>query len=499
NDKIQKIDIDLCDATGKICVKIKSFSSRVLEEKHMKNELNSEITSENDSNNLLVLKTIWEPFTPDEGKEIISSDSQVVIIGGEISEKETIKGEYPNAILLDDELFNTSKGIVKILEDINGIDQIFWLVSHIPLNTLTDESLLIEQNRGIFQCFRIIKALVEIGYDKMELTWTIITRQTQPINKKDHVSPTHASLHGFMGSASKEYSNWNIRLIDLDGSTNFPISQIKTLPKNSDDNIIVYRTEQWFRQQQVPVRISHLQRIEFKMDGVYVIIGGAGGIGEVWSKYMIQNYNAKIVWIGRRSENSEIQTKINDLSKIGPKPLYIKADATNLEALKKAYEIIKKKYNKINGIVHSAIVLSDRSISTMKESELTSVLSSKVDTCVRLSQVFHKEELDFVLFFSSMNSFTKSAGQSNYVAGCVFEDAFAHQLALEWKCKVKVMNWGYWGSVGIVSSEIYRDRMKKFGIDSIEAPEGMEALESLLNGPFDQISLMKTTKAVVIN
>ncbi|WP_345027305.1 polyketide synthase dehydratase domain-containing protein, partial [Flavivirga jejuensis] len=32
NDKIQKIDIDLCDATGKICVKIKSFSSRVLEE-----------------------------------------------------------------------------------------------------------------------------------------------------------------------------------------------------------------------------------------------------------------------------------------------------------------------------------------------------------------------------------------------------------------------------------------------------------------------------------
>ena len=196
----------------------------------------------------------------------------------------------------------------------------------------------------------------------------------------------------------------------------------------------------------------------------------------------------------RRPKDAAIQAKLDKLAALGDIPLYITGDATDQKSLQQAYEIIKKHYSRIDGIIHSAIVLLDRSLANMDEERFRAGLAAKVDVCVRLAQVFHKEPLDFVLFFSSMESFIKAPGQSNYASGCTFKDAFAHRLALEWPCPVKVINWGYWGSVGIVASQSYQERMAQAGFGSIEPPEAMEALEALLAGPINQIAFMKTTK-----
>ncbi|WP_230646944.1 KR domain-containing protein, partial [Bradyrhizobium sp. Leaf401] len=97
-----------------------------------------------------------------------------------------------------------------------------------------------------------------------------------------------------------------------------------------------------------------------------------------------------------------------------------------------------------------------------------------------------------------MQSFSRAAGQSNYASGCNFADAFAHHLARSLGCPVKIMNWGYWGTVGVVASEPYRARMAQLGIGSIEVEEGMAALEALLCGPLDQLAFVKTTRPLDI-
>ena len=51
------------------------------------------------------------------------------------------------------------------------------------------------------------------------------------------------------------------------------------------------------------------------------------------------------------------------------------------------------------------------------------------------------------------------------------------------------MNWGYWGSRGIVASEAYRARMAQNGVGSIEPEEGMAVLEQLLSAPIPQLVL----------
>jgi acyl carrier protein len=141
-------------------------------------------------------------------------------------------------------------------------------------------------------------------------------------------------------------------------------------------------------------------------------------------------------------------------------------------------------------------VLLDQSLANMDEQRFQAALATKVEVSVRLAQVFEQEPLDFVLFFSSLNAFTRGAGQSNYAAGCTFEDAFAARLRQDWRCKIKVMNWGYWGNVGVVAEPAYRERMAQAGIGSLEPAEAMEALEHLLAGPVDQMVVLKTAQSV---
>jgi polyketide synthase PksM len=236
------------------------------------------------------------------------------------------------------------------------------------------------------------------------------------------------------------------------------------------------------------------------------VIGGAGGIGEVWTQWVMQHCNAQVVWIGRRAIDDSIRAKQQKLAQFGQPPLYVQADATDAEALLAAKAQIAQQFpnQQIRGVIHSAIVLADMSLARMDETTFRSSLQAKVAVSVALAKAFadaseDQQALDWVLFFSSLQSFTKEPGQSNYAAGCTFKDSYALQLQQQLMCDVKTINWGYWGSVGIVSSDDYRDVMAAGGIGSIEKEDGMQTLASCLATPFAQMAVLKVTQQAVID
>ncbi|TQR33926.1 SDR family NAD(P)-dependent oxidoreductase [Brevibacillus brevis] len=478
------LDIELCDEAGRIGIRMRGFS--------MGSEKRGATVG------TTMLTPVWNAVSVEKGEVIPATSDQVVIVCAEEKDRSLLQRHYPQASVIQLEPSDSIEVIASKLEEQGVIDHIMWVAPDSRVESVKDESLMNDQERGVIQVFRLIKALLALGYQTRDLGWTIITVQAQAIYKKETVHPTHASIHGLIGSMAKEYPNWKVRLVDLEAHAEWPLRDIFALPVDAHGNAWAYRGHAWYRQQLLPVQSPSIHQTVYKQQGVYVVIGGAGGIGQAWSEYMIRTYQAQIIWIGRRKKDESIQNKINQLATLGPAPLYIEADATDRESLQSAYEEIKKQYDKINGVIHSAIVLLDRSLANMDETTFRAGLIPKVDVSVRMSQVFGEEALDFVLFFSSINSFTKSPGQSNYASGCTFKDAFAHQLAEEWTCAVKVMNWGYWGSVGIVASKDYQARMEQIGIGSIEPSEGMEALEVLLSGPMNQVALMKTTKPLVM-
>lgn len=498
-----KLDIDICNEYGEVAVRLNGFSVR-RQEQNQSTESGYTVSIANNNShsnqaisiNYNMLTPVWKTISIKEGKIDNITTEDVVIFCKEHTANNMFSKYFAQArtIFLDSNF--TIDLIAEKLTAIGNIKNIIWLVPDFELGSVTSNEVIEEQYTGVVLFFRGIKAFLQIGYGSQELTWTVITNNSQPIYPTDQVNPTHVSIHGLVGTMAKEFALWKVRLVDIEEKADLSIQQIFQVPFDSKGDAWIYRSGQWHQRELIPCEIEK-QKILNKRRGVYVVLGGAGGIAEAWSEYMIENFDAQIVWIGRREKDAEIQAKLDRLATKGNAPMYLSANATNVEALAGAYEEIKRRFGKINGIVHATIVLKDRGLIRMNEDDFMEGLSAKVDTSVLMARTFKEESLDFVLFFSGIMSFTKTAGQGNYAAGCVFEDAFAHQLRQEWNCPVKVMNWGYWGSTGIVASPEYQSRMQKMGIVSIEPQEGMQALEKLMFGPLDQVAFAKTTRKLV--
>ncbi|TMC13973.1 MAG: SDR family NAD(P)-dependent oxidoreductase [Chloroflexi bacterium] len=217
------------------------------------------------------------------------------------------------------------------------------------------------------------------------------------------------SLPAAVAQAHKEYPHWKIQLSDLTTDSTLPLADICRLPADPQGHGWLYRYGHWYRQMLVPVDASTFKMHEaYRRGGVYVVSGGAGGIGEVWSEYLIRKYQAQIIWIGRRKTDAGILLKQQRLAALGRIPHYITADAASLPELQQAYEQIKRTFGRVHGVVHSAVVLRDQSLAKMDEERFRAVLAAKVDVSVRLAQVFEQEPLDFVLFFSSVHAFLRA-------------------------------------------------------------------------------------------
>ncbi|MCR8993898.1 SDR family NAD(P)-dependent oxidoreductase [Brevibacillus laterosporus] len=445
----------------------------------------------------IMLTPVWDETSAPCHSLFLSPTDRIVVMGGNQESRKYVQKQFPTAQVLEISPEAKAEDIATKIGEMGTIDHLIWIAPVSPIKDLKDEMLLEQQNQGVFQVFRLIKALLQIGYGTKKIGLFFITIQSQIVHKQETINPTHASVHGLIGSMSKEYPNWKVRLVDVEAEKDWPIRDICSLPHDPQGNAFVYRDHQWYRQSLIPIQLPLVpEQTRYRKGGVYVVIGGAGGIGEVWSEYMIQKYQAQVVWIGRRERNESITEKMDRLALLGPSPIYITADATDQQAMRNAYAKIKKQFPQIHGVVHSAIVLMDQSLANMDEDRFRAGLSAKLDVSVRLAQIFENEALDFVLFFSGMMSFAKKPGQSNYASGCTFKDAFAARLSKEWSCAVKVMNWGYWGSVGIVASKAYQARMAQEGIGSIEPADAMKALEALIAGPMDQMALIKMSTSL---
>ncbi|HRL21272.1 MAG TPA: SDR family NAD(P)-dependent oxidoreductase [Alcaligenes sp.] len=439
---------------------------------------------------LHVLEPVWRVQSP---AALAAGTGNVLLIGGTVLQQDMVRAVCGSVQLADFSAQSSVADIADALAAGEDVDHVVWIVPDEVGQTVGD-AMIAAQQQGVLFGFRLIKALLQSGYDARALSWSVLTTQTQKVGS-EAVLPAHAGVHGLMGTLAKEYVNWSLRLVDLPVEGAWPWSQVLTLPSDAQGNSWAWRAGQWYRQHLLPQPVAQVHGSPYRRGGVYVVIGGAGGLGRAWTEHLMRDYDAQIVWMGRRALDGTIQQAIDELAGCGPAPVYLSVDASNREALQQAYGQIKQRFGTVHGVIHSALVLGDQSLAAMEESRFHASLQAKVDISVRLAQVFDEQDLDFVLFFSSMQSQVRGAGQSNYAAGCLFKDAFAQALAQRWSCPVRVMNWGWWGSVGVAATPEYGQRMRRQGLESIEPQQAWPALARLLCGEQVQLALLKTSQA----
>ncbi|XP_017302770.1 uncharacterized protein LOC103516990 isoform X1 [Diaphorina citri] len=464
-----------------------------------KNNYLKENNNQINNSKLIKLLPVWDILNIEEliNDFKINNAKKIIILGGNIEQKKEISKYYSIILELNSILEKDISTISNKFHDINKFDHIVWIVPVYDINNS-------HKNNVIIQLFRLIKVLLKEGYENIDLKITIVTIQGLFICDYDEINPHHASIHGLVSSIAQEYPMWSIKAIDMINNNviNWSVSLWYQLlgVKNIS---IARRKYNWFFQKLIPLNF-YISKDIYRKNGIYLVIGGAGGVGSIWSEFMIKNYEAKIIWIGRSPKNNILQEKINNISikYNGICPIYIQADARNSNILFSTYQKIKKDFDHINGIVVSTLSDYDLSFKEMSEDLFINILSTKHDVSLSIEKCFYKERLDFIIYFSSMISFEKPGGMSAYVSSCTFSDAFSKKINKKWDCVVKTINWGYWNiGGGIRISSALKKLIEKRGVESINKEEGMNILKLFLGNitEFQQLAITRTNKPEFIN
>ena len=435
------------------------------------------------------LKNYYEQTSTNQILSFALSDSSLSELN--VSDPNAFKLSLASLNLVEQDLALTIYFIMPAPEPIFGLE-------------LNLECLKKNQSLGLIALFRLIQALLIYHCYSKELTLKIVTQQTQACQASEEVAPFGADVVGFVQSLAQEYPFWQVSCVDInqqirwnaEQTQNF-VEELINLKPLADGAILCWRGNYFYHRVLTQTKLAQVKESSFKNHGVYLIIGGAGGLGLTLSKHLLETVQAKLLWVGRRNLKALNPEALQLLRSHSSQILYQQADISDLEAMQQVVQRAKAHFGQINGVIHSALILADQAIADMDESTLNQVLAPKVQGNVVLQQVLADEPLDFLLFFSAGQSLISQAGQSNYAAASTFEDAWSKYQKQHQNYPVKTINWGYWGEIGIVATEAYRQKMAKEGVLSIHPQEGMKVVEHFLSSCADQVAYFKVQSSVL--
>jgi len=180
-----------------------------------------------------------------------------------------------------------------------------------------------------------------------------------------------------------------------------------------------------------------------KKDGVYLISGGLIGIGRVVAEWLLREYNAKVIVFSRTGAGD------NDvLLKEFPNQIWLtKADVTNIQSINELHRESVHRFGKIDGVFHLAAITKNNPIIKKTPVEFNEVFNVKSEGAIILDSVLKKENLDFMVLFSSVAGLYGNIFQCDYSAANSFLDAFAHWRNTLGRRTISI-SWGTWSDIG---------------------------------------------------
>ncbi len=240
------------------------------------------------------------------------------------------------------------------------------------------------------------------------------------------------------------------------------------------------------------------RELPWKEGGVYLITGGGGGLGWMFSREIAEKIkNVKLILTGRSELETEKKERLKDLEFLGAKLEYHVSDVSDKDSVEILIRKVQKDFGEINGIIHSAGIIKDNFILKKTKEEFAQVLAPKVKGVMNLDEATKNlEHLDFFVMFSSASGALGSAGQADYSAANAFMDSYAtvRQSLCERRSRsgrTLSINWPLWkeGNMGVdeTTEKILKDGL---GMLPMKTSSGIAAFYRSLSSNPSQVLVM---------
>lgn len=236
----------------------------------------------------------------------------------------------------------------------------------------------------------------------------------------------------------------------------------------------------------------------WKNGGVYLITGGAGGLGLLLAGEIVsQVKDATLILTGRSSLNETQAEELTNLRQQGAVVVYHQADVGDLSSVEQLIQHTMAEQGRIDGIIHGAGVIRDNYILKKFPDEVAKVLLPKVKGLVNLDYASRDVELEFIVAFSSVAAGVGNPGQADYAAANSFMDAFAqhrNQLvsAGQRSGHTLSVNWPLWKEGGMrVDPQTEKMMLDTVGAVPMQRQVGLNTLYRAMSERFEQIMVLE--------
>lgn len=428
-DKVRRLDIDLCDENGRISARMRGFSTKAFDPPGV---------------GTLILEPSWKEKAAEKEVVSVNYDKHMVIL----CETERI---YESTIM------KAMKGVRCI--------------------TLQSKQKNID-GRFRIHGLRVFEEIKNLLKDKPKGKVLI-----QVVIPDNHQNRLYSGLSGLLKTADLENSKHVGQLIETEVSPETIVERLEENTRHPEDRSIRYQDGKRLVEGFETARdLQEEPAAPWKEKGVYLITGGAGGLGLIFAEEIAsQVKNPVLILTGRSKLGSEKQSRLKNMESHGARVEYKQADVGKKADVKNLIKQIEKEFGSLNGIIHGAGIIRDNLISKKTKNEFKEVLTPKVTGSANLDDASKNLQLDLFVMFSSGAGPLGNIGQADYACANAFMDAYAeyrNELVKTKKRSGKTLsiNWPLWKEGGMQVDEETEKMLKiNLGMTPLRTEAGINA------------------------
>ena len=333
----------------------------------------------------------------------------------------------------------------------------------------------------------------------------IVSSGLHEITGNESLSPAKATLLGLCKTIPRELPDFACKSVDIEVPAEASWTEhslldqlVAELESKEQQPVVSYRgARRWIQTfDQAPLEAGGPELI--REHGVYLITGGLNDIGFQFAEWLASDAHAAVVLVDPRPfpsrehwgtwpETNAGDPAVKQINRIraweesGAKVLISNADVADQNQMRELRNQVRETWGKIDGVIHAAGFSERGPIASKTRDNIAAILAPKIQGALVLNEVLAGEDLDFMVFCSSLSSIVGEAEQADYAAANAFLDSFARSNFFRNRCFTMSINWDVWEADGTTSSAA--EGVVLGGIKPDEAVEVMRRLLRAKPGP----------------
>ncbi|MDH6121810.1 acyl transferase domain-containing protein/NADPH:quinone reductase-like Zn-dependent oxidoreductase/acyl carrier protein [Kitasatospora sp. GAS204A] len=221
--------------------------------------------------------------------------------------------------------------------------------------------------------------------------------------------------------------------------------------------------------------------------GTVLVTGGTGTLGALVARHLVTRHGARhLLLVSRRGPDApHARELVAELTALGARATVVACDTADRAALAALLAAIPAEHP-LTAVLHVAGVTADAALAGLTADQVDAVLRPKTDAAWHLHRLTRDSGLAAFVLFSSLAGTLGNPGQANYGAANAFLDALAaHRQARG--LPGTALAWGMWAAESALTGKLGKaelDRLRRTGIQPIEAEQALDLLDRALGGPF---------------